>query len=159
MSKKSIHREACKSNQNHDWDRLRVAKRNVRKLILQKKRGYIIGKLEEFRYVPRKCWREIHKHLLVGNVKSTVVNIQVETPNGEKVEGYQAACEINRYYSKVGETLASKFQSSWNVHAIHQTVYIPNMQFRFIGEKETISLIRTLPVHKSSRVKNIAMLF
>ena len=138
ISKKSIHRKACKSNQNHDWDRLRVAKRNVRKLIMQKKCGYIIGKLEEFR---------------------NVVNIQVETPNGEKVEGYQAACETNRYYSKVGETLASKFQSSWNIHAIHQTVYIPNMQFRFIGEKETIALIRTLPVHKSSQVKNVPMLF
>ena len=107
----------------------------------------------------RKFWREIHKHLLVGNVKSNVVNIQVETPNGEKIEGYQAACEINRYYSKLGETLVSKFQSSWNIHAIHQTVYIHNMQYRFIGEKETISLTRTLPVHKSSQVKNIPMLF
>ena len=116
ISKKSINWEACKSNQNLDWDRLRVAKRNVRKLIMQKKRGYVIGKLEEFCNVPRKSCGEIHKHLLVGNVKSNV-NIQVGTPNGEKVKGYKAACEINRYYSKVEETLASNFQSSWNIHA------------------------------------------
>ena len=67
---------------------------------MQKKCGYIIGKLEEFRNVPRKFWREIHKHLLVGNVESNVVNIQVETPNGEKVEGYQAACETNSQKSE-----------------------------------------------------------
>ena len=33
------------------------------------------------------------------------------------------------------------------------------MQFRFIGKKETISLIRPLPIHKSSQVKNVPLIF
>ena len=42
------YRDVCKSS------RLRVAKRNVRKLIMQKKHGYIIGNLEKFHIVQRK---------------------------------------------------------------------------------------------------------
>ena len=60
MLSKAVHREACKSNQDHDWDRLQVAKQNVCKVIMQKKRGYVKGILV-FRNVPGQFWQEIHK--------------------------------------------------------------------------------------------------
>ena len=60
MLSKAVHREACKSNQDNDWDRLQVAKQNVCKFFMQKKHGYVKGILV-FRYVQGQFWREIHK--------------------------------------------------------------------------------------------------
>ena len=38
---------------------MKEKKKNVRKLIIRKKRMYVIDKLEENRMVPRKFWKEI----------------------------------------------------------------------------------------------------
>ena len=80
-------------------------------LFVRKKRGYVIRKLEENRMVPRKFWKEIHNNLFIGNIKSNVANIQVQSRTGELVEGLCAACEINSYYATVGEKLAAPFDT------------------------------------------------
>ena len=156
LKKRLIYRNACKTNLDCDWDKVREAKRQVRKLIIQNKRAYITGKLNEYSNIPRKFWHEIHRNLLVGNIKSSATNIQLDTESGRKVEGSQAANEINVYYSKVGAKLAEKFRGDWDENSIDQLVHVPVMNFRFIGEKETKSLIKALPAQKPSQVKNIS---
>ena len=95
-------------------------------------------------------------NLLIGSIKTTVMNIQLDTEEGNKVDGFRAACKINIYYSKVGETLAEKIIDKWDENSMERPVHVPVMNFRFIGEKEIISLIKALPTQKSSQVKNIS---
>ena len=68
--------------------------------------------------VPRKFWKEIHNNLFIGNIKSNVVNTQVQSRTGELVEGLSAACEINSYYATVGEKLAAPFDMPWTPTSI-----------------------------------------
>ena len=109
--------------------------------------------------VPRKFWKEIHNNLFIGNIKSNVANIQVQSRTGELVEGLCAACEINSYYATVGEKLAAPFDRPWTPNSGLPDFYIPTMQFRFVGEKEIVALTKSLPTNKSSQVEHISMKF
>ena len=149
-------KNSCKQT---DWTELKMSKKKVRNLIIKKKRSYICDKLHENMNVPRKFWKAINKNLFIGNMKSETPNIRVYNSENVLVDGSDAATEINNYYSNVGCNLASAFTTSWNPNDFNYQIYFENMQFRFIGEKETIALIRSLPSNKSSNVPGITMSF
>ena len=94
----------------------------------------------------------MHNTLFIGNVKTNPPNTQMRIPSAEIVEGRLAACEMNTYYSRVGETLANRFQTQWVSSTICLSTHIPTMYFRFITEKETTALIKLLSINKSSQV-------
>ena len=155
--KTELYKRIQNTNISSDWEELRVAKRKVRNLIIKKKRTYICGKLNDYKDVPCKFWKAINNNLYMGNIKSKTQNIRIYNSNKVLVDGSDAATEINNFYSNVGRDLASVFTSTWKPKNLIQQPYYRNMQFRFIGEKETISLVKTLPLNKSSNVQGIAM--
>ena len=140
-----------------DWDDLKIEKRKVRDLIIKKKRAFICGKLYENKSVPQKFWKAINNNLFMGNIKNKTPNIRVYNSNKVLVDGSDAAEEINNFYSNVGYNLASAFTSVWKPNNIVQQPFYHNMNFRFIGEKETISLIKALPSNKSSNIPGFIM--
>ena len=51
------------------------------------------------------------------------------------------------------------FDTPWTPNSGLLDFYIPTMQFRFVGEKEIVALIKSLPTNKSSQVEHISMKF
>ena len=145
------------SRADSDWDDVRRIKRKVRNLIIRKKRAYICNKLIENKNVPRKFWKSINNNLSIGNIKHATPNIRVYNTDRLLVDGLAAATEINNYYSTVGYNLARVFSLAWKANSFNLHLYFANMNFRFIGEKETAALIKTLPSNKSSNVPCITM--
>ena len=140
-----------------NWEKLKIIKGKVRNLIIKKKRSYICGKLHENKNVPRKFWKSINNNLFVGNIKTRTSNIRVYNSERVLVDGLAAATEINNFYSNVGYNLARAFTTCWKPNNFNYQLYFDNMQFRFIGEKETVALIKSLPLSKSSNVQGITM--
>ena len=63
---------------------------------------------------------------------------------------------MNDYYANVGSSLAKHFMTPWTTPPISGIAHnISLITFRFVGEKEIISLINNLNVNKSSHVESI----
>ena len=80
----------------------------------------------------------------------------------EKIlSGIYPAVSMNECYTNIGETLASKFLISLtNPYPINcPPLTRQEFQFRFITEKETVSLIKSLKLSKSSHVEGINITF
>ena len=150
------YQKACENNTSLEWDNLKVLKRRVRSLIIHKKRNFIMQKLNENRYAPKKFWKEIQKNLHFGKDVGQNAPISVKDLSGRLLVGKEASEPMNKYYAQVGSALAEKFNSTWLPPTIvHPLTYVPNMSFRFVGIKEVQSLINGLNSDKSSQVEGI----
>ena len=148
---------ACTLRLPAAWEKLRTCKKSVRVAINKKKRKYIMGKLSETRSNPKKFWKSIQQNLHFGKEKGNKARISVKDKNGNVLFGKNLVGPMNEYYARVGASLAEHFTKPWVPPPIPGIVYnIPLMTFRFIGEKEIVSLIKSLNVHKSSQLKGIS---
>ena len=141
-----------------DWQLYTGMKNTVRLLIIKKKRDYISTKIQENRNAPKKFWKEIQNNLSVGKMKSRNKPLTIYAPNKTLLTGEAAANEMNRYYVNVGKKLAEKFTDTWNPDTVRNIQCPPTLHFRFVGELEIISLIKSLKLNKSTRVPTISML-
>ena len=139
--KSSQYKKACISGLKQDWDVYLETKRYARSLLIRKKRDYITRQLHENKSAPKKFWKEIQNNLSFGKCKNESKEITIYSPNKTLLNGEVATNEMNLYYSKVGKKLAEKFTDSWNPVYVCVLPCPPEMHFRFVGEKEVISLI------------------
>ena len=116
----------------------------MRKLIIRKKRTYIVNTLGENRTIPKKFWKEIQKNLYFGRHKNNISTLAVLNSNNSLVTGLEAANLMNEYYVQVGPSLAAKFIGAWDPNSLGPIDSTLNMMFRFIGTKETASLVKSL---------------
>ena len=91
-------------------------------------------------------------------MKSRNKPLTIYAPNKTLLTGEAAANEMNRYYVNVGKKLAEKFTDTWNPDTVRNIQCPPTLHFRFVGELEIISLIKSLKLNKSTRVPTISML-
>ena len=59
----------------------------------------------------------------------------------------------------MGKKLAEKFTEVWNTDTIQELNRPPELHFRFVGEKEIISLVKSLNLNKSTQVPDISMVY
>ena len=57
----------------------------------------------------------------------------------------------------MGKKLAEKLTEVWNTDTIQELNRPPELHFRFVGEKEIISLVKSLNLNKSTQVPDISM--
>ena len=147
---------ATSTKDSLEWEKYRISRKNVRVLIIKKKRYYIITKLNENRNVPKKFWKEIQGNLQFGNEKIFCHLITIKNTNGEIKIGKHAAEPMNVHYAGVGHSLAEKFQTKWKpMSSLSNFAHYPTMNFRFVGILELTSMINCLSNNKSSSVDNI----
>ena len=155
-SKNSQYKKARESNEQSEWEKLKVCKKQVRNHINIRKRQFIINKLNENSSDPKQFWKEIQQNLHFGKNKKTSTQFAVKTTDNRVVTGKDSVEPLNDYYVNVGATLASKFTAIWAPPKIPQIV--PNihlMTFRFIGTKEVLALVNGLKENKSSRIDGV----
>ena len=155
-NKNKLHQKACITQNLTDWELSKVAKRNVRKLILKKKRNYITGKLNENYSTPKKFWKEVNKNLSFGQKKSSCGKINIKNPEGLSLMGKDAAIHMNIYYRDIGAVLAEKFNTVWSIAPSLQEYIGPKMDFRFMTIREITAIVKSLCINKSSYVDNIS---
>ena len=66
---------------------------------------------------------------------------------------------MNEYYVQVGLSLSAEFIGAWDPNSLGPIDSTLNMMFRFIGTKETASLVKSLKLNKSSHVDGISMIY
>ena len=157
-NKENFFKTARISNLDNDWKLYVNMKRQVRSLLIRKKRSYISGKLQENRNAPKKFWKETQNNLSFGKLKSRNKSLTIYAPNKTLLTGEAAANEMNVYYVNVGKKLTKKFIDEWCPDTVRNIQSPIVVHFRFVGEREMIALIKSLKLNKSSRVPNISMI-
>ena len=157
-NKARLFKTARTSKSEDDWKSYTNMKKQVRSLIIHKKRHYILTKIQENRNAPKKFWKEIQNNLSFGRLKSRNKTLTIYAPNKTLLTGEAAANEMNEYYINVGRNLAEKFTVAWCSDTVRNIQSPSTVHFRIIGEREMISLVKFLKLNKSSRITNISMI-
>ena len=154
-----LYKNACISKNLDDWTLYTESRKQVCILTIKKKRSYIMSKLYETKNTPKKFWKEIQNNLSFGKLKTKNTSLTIYAPNKTLLTREAAANEMNTYYVNMGKKLAEKFTNNWDPHTLNGLHRPPDLHFRFIGEKETISLIKSLKINKSTEIPDISMPF
>ena len=158
-NKTKLYKNACMSRKDVDWNLYVESRKYVRTLTIKKKRQYITTKLNETKCTPKKFWNEIQNNLSFGKIKARNTSLTIYAPNKTLLTGEAAANEMNTYYVNVGKKLAQKFNKNWDPITLNGLQRPPELCFRFIGEKETISFIKSLKMDKSTQIPDVPMLY
>ena len=82
---------------------------------INRKRDYIVSKLDETKDNPKHFWKEIDQNLSFGKPKSTNYPCnRIRPADGHKVTGDDVKTLFNNFYVSVEQTLADKFHSQIN---------------------------------------------
>ena len=137
------------------WANFKEQRKLVRRLIISKRRKYIIHTINENKNDPKNFWKEINKNLSFGKEKTTTNNISVKNEDGVLVSGKEASNVLNHHYATIGKKLAENISvlSQCENVMIHQPY--ERMQFRFVTTKEVTNLTKYLKNTKPSGIPNI----
>ena len=155
--KEKLYKRAKLSGGKDDWDEFLKMKADTRKLIVNRKREFVMSTLNETRDCPKQFWREIDKNLHFGKPKNSGIScIRIKDAGGCIKTGDEVKSIFNSYYVSIGRDLASKFDNS--VNTMTSTVDRRSQcSFRFVGMKEVLSVIRGLKNNKSTCIGDINM--
>ena len=139
---------ARKNGDNNYWKDYKNQRSIVRRLLISKRRNYIMHTLNNNRDDPKRFWKEVSQNLHFGKTRSDVSPIQLKNESGDLLSGLDASNILNQYYATVGERLALKFAppNATNINRIpnqHYPMYEP-MVFRFVDIREMTSLVKSL---------------
>ena len=144
------------SSTDNTWDDLKKQRAHVRRLLVTKRRQYIMQTLNEHRDDPKKFWNEINNNLDFGKKRGKSAPITFNTDDGVIRTELEISNLLNHHYATVGEKLAGQFSPIQCIeHKMdYPTPYQP-VTFRFITMKEATNLIKSLKNSKPSGIMNI----
>ena len=156
MKKMELYKKAKSSGDVKDWELFKTYKGRVNSLLVRKKRIYITKTLHSSRNNPRGFWKEMGRNLRVGKHKPSTGCTAVKNQLGEIVGDKEAAEVMNDYYINMRANLAKDFKSSWEPSAFFDVLNVTGFSFNFVTTNVVIGVLKSLPINKSSSVKNLS---
>ena len=162
--KNRLYKKACKTNMDTDWAQYKTYRKKATTLLRQKRRGYIMLKLKGCKTDPKGFWREVGRNLNIGKRKAGPKCEKVRNCDNVIVSDKEAADAMNNYYINMGPTLAKTFLHTWEPNEYLNSLkfrlpYKKRFSFSFVSENVIRSILKALPINKSSGVGNISSRF
>ena len=104
---------------------------------------------------PKALWREMGKNFQLGK-KKVGSNCSTIKSEGIVYTGLDAANIMNEYYAKMGSKLAEKFDTAWVPSPFFDILNKRKFSFSVVTIKTVVSVLRNLPINKSSGVLNLS---
>ena len=152
--KHRLHKQAINSRKSEEnWHEFKEQCKIVNRLLVLKRRTYVMHTLADNRGDPKKFWKEISTNLKFGKQSNELSFVHVKDEYGNPMLGLDAANTLNLHYATVGSRLAEKFPPQIVAPGTaydQQFFTYDKMVFRFVDVKEIKNLIKMLKNNKPS---------
>ena len=150
-------RKARKSGKKDDWDRAKLDRNRVGRLVEGAKAEFLKEQQEELADDPKKFWRLV-KSIVLSKKKSSGKIALVDKKHGdglkdeENVEDESTADFINDFFSNIGPNLARNYTEAWRFYGTKEEGNCPEMRARF---DQVLQLCKEIKICKSSGIEDI----